>query len=56
LVLHSDGIATQWDLARYPGLPSRDPSLIAGVLYRDFKRDRDDATVIVIKERASADA
>jgi anti-sigma regulatory factor (Ser/Thr protein kinase) len=54
LLLHSDGIATQWDLDRYPGLLSRDPSLIAGILYRDFKRGRDDATVVVVKKRASA--
>lgn len=52
LVLHSDGISTQWDLSQYPGLLSRDPSLIAGVLYRDFTRGRDDATVVVVKERA----
>ena len=53
LVLHSDGIGTHWDLARYPGLLTRDPSLIAGVLYRDFTRGRDDATVVVMKEWAS---
>ena len=51
LVLHSDGIGTHWDLARYPGLLARDPSLIAGVLYRDFTRGHDDATVVVLKER-----
>jgi anti-sigma regulatory factor (Ser/Thr protein kinase) len=54
LLLHSDGIATHWDLERYPGLLSRDPSLIAGILYRDFKRGRDDATVVVVKQRLSA--
>jgi Stage II sporulation protein E (SpoIIE) len=51
LLLHSDGIGTKWDLGRYPGLLARDPSLIAGVLYRDFTRGRDDATVVVVKER-----
>ncbi|HEU4685355.1 MAG TPA: ATP-binding SpoIIE family protein phosphatase [Nitrospira sp.] len=50
LVMHSDGIGSQWDLGRYPGLLSRDPSLIAAVLYRDFGRGRDDATVVVVKE------
>lgn len=50
LLLHSDGIGSHWDLARYPGLLSRDPSLIAGILYRDFTRGRDDATVVVIKD------
>jgi hypothetical protein len=36
----------------YPGLLERDTGLIAGVLYRDFSRRRDDATVVVA--RASA--
>jgi anti-sigma regulatory factor (Ser/Thr protein kinase) len=47
LVLHSDGLATSWRLDRYPGLAARHPSLVAGVLYRDFKRGRDDVTVVV---------
>ncbi|MHC1769514.1 MAG: ATP-binding SpoIIE family protein phosphatase [Verrucomicrobiia bacterium] len=51
LVLHSDGLATRWDLAAYPGLAVRHPGLIAGVLYRDFRRDRDDVTVLVARER-----
>ena len=53
LVLHSDGIVTQWDLERYPGLLARDPSLIAGVIYRDFTRGRDDTTVLVLKKRGT---
>ena len=51
LVLHSDGIGTHWDMKLYPGLLARDPSLIAGVLFRDFARGRDDATVVVVKEK-----
>jgi anti-sigma regulatory factor (Ser/Thr protein kinase) len=51
LVLHSDGISTHWDMKQYPGLLSRDPSLIAGVLYRDFTRGRDDATILVVKDK-----
>ena len=47
LLMHTDGVATRWDLAGYPGLASRDPSLVAGVLLRDFSRKRDDATVLV---------
>ncbi|OQW31061.1 MAG: hypothetical protein A4E19_20630 [Nitrospira sp. SG-bin1] len=50
LLLHSDGIGTHWDFNQYPGLLSRDPSLIAGILYRDFTRGRDDATVLVVKD------
>jgi len=51
LILHSDGLATQWDLDAYPGLRGRDPSLIAGVLYRDYTRGYDDVTVLVAKQR-----
>lgn len=51
LVMHSDGLATRWELSSYPGLLSRDPSLIAGVLYRDHVRRRDDVTVVVARER-----
>lgn len=52
-IMHSDGLSTHWDLDAYAGLLARDPSLIAGVLFRDFKRDRDDATVVVAKGRLS---
>lgn len=58
LIMHSDGLHTQWNLNEYPGLQARDPSVIAGVLYRDFKRGRDDVTVVVMKDargRTNAD-
>ena len=51
-VMCSDGIATQWSLDAYPGLRQRDPGLIAGVLYRDHGRGRDDAPGVVGRERA----
>ncbi len=51
LILHSDGLATRWDLDAYPGLAARDPGLVAAVLYRDFKRGRDDVTVLAARER-----
>lgn len=47
LIMHSDGVNTRWNLNDYPGLASRHPSLIAGVLYRDFARKRDDSTILV---------
>jgi anti-sigma regulatory factor (Ser/Thr protein kinase) len=50
LVMHSDGLGTQWRLDRYPGLVAKHPSLLAGVLYRDFNRGRDDVTVLVVRE------
>jgi anti-sigma regulatory factor (Ser/Thr protein kinase) len=49
LILHSDGLATRWDLSRYPGLTLRHPALIAAALYRDFARGRDDLTVFVAR-------
>jgi anti-sigma regulatory factor (Ser/Thr protein kinase) len=49
LVMHSDGIGSRWDLGGYPGLAQRHPAVIAGVLYRDFAKSRDDATVFVCR-------
>jgi anti-sigma regulatory factor (Ser/Thr protein kinase) len=49
LVMHSDGLATYWDFEQYPGLGSKHPGVIAGVLYRDHQRSRDDATVAVFR-------
>jgi Stage II sporulation protein E (SpoIIE) len=50
LVMHSDGLATHWQLGRYAGLEARHPALIAAVLYRDFTRERDDVTVLAARE------
>jgi anti-sigma regulatory factor (Ser/Thr protein kinase) len=53
LVIHSDGLGTSWRLASYPGLASHHPSVVAAVLYRDFRRGRDDTTVLVARRRAT---
>jgi anti-sigma regulatory factor (Ser/Thr protein kinase) len=53
LVVHSDGLTTRWSLEDYPGLARRHPAVIAGVLYRDFSRGRDDVTVLVCREAAA---
>jgi hypothetical protein len=52
LVMHSDGLGTHWRADRYAGLWRRHPSLVAGVLYRDFVRGRDDVTVVVLADEA----
>ena len=52
VLLHSDGLASHWTLDRYPGLSARYPTLVAGVLYRDHRRGRDDTTVVVAREAA----
>jgi anti-sigma regulatory factor (Ser/Thr protein kinase) len=49
LVMHSDGVKTHWTLDDYPGLARRHPGLVAGLLYRDFRRERDDVTVVVAR-------
>jgi len=51
IVMFSDGLASRWDLGAYPGLTSKSPALIAGVIYRDHSRGRDDVTVVVARER-----
>lgn len=52
LIMHSDGIRSHWQLDRYPGLLTRDTFLIAGVLYRDYFKGNDDATVVVARVAA----
>jgi len=49
LILHSDGLTSHWDMDAYPGLARKHPALIAGVLYRDHTRGKDDVTVIAVK-------
>ena len=54
VIMQSDGLQTHWRLDRYPGLTSRDPAVIAGLLYRDFSRRRDDVTVVAVRENHEA--
>jgi hypothetical protein len=49
IVMHSDGLSSHWDLASFPGLLHRHPSVVSGVLYREAARERDDACVMVGK-------
>lgn len=49
MVMHSDGLNTRWSLDAYPGLARRHPALIAGVLYRDFRRGNDDVAIVVAR-------
>jgi len=50
LVMHSDGLYNRWKMDDYPGLLRHHPSIIAGMLYRDFQRGRDDSMAVVFKE------
>jgi anti-sigma regulatory factor (Ser/Thr protein kinase) len=49
VILHSDGLSAKWDLDAYPGLAASHPSLIAGVLFRDYRRGRDDTSIVVMR-------
>ncbi len=49
LVMHSDGLQSRWSLETYPGLLQRHPAVVAGVLWRDFTRGRDDVTVLAAR-------
>ena len=48
LLMSTDGLTSSLNIA---GLTEHHASLIAGVLYRDFRRGTDDATVVVAKRR-----
>ena len=52
--MNSDGLVTHWKLDPYPGLQNKSALMMAAVLYRDFKRTRDDSTVLVARERRAA--
>lgn len=49
LVMHSDGVSARWELKNRPDLLHCHPAVIAAVLYRNHARDRDDATVVVVR-------
>ncbi|HWJ36092.1 MAG TPA: ATP-binding SpoIIE family protein phosphatase [Steroidobacteraceae bacterium] len=51
VVMHSDGLSARWSVSAYPGLHLRHSAVIAGVLYRDFARRRDDVTLVVACQR-----
>ena len=53
LIMHSDGLGTSWTSQLYPGFARLNPMLLAGLLYRDFARRRDDATVVVARTGGS---
>lgn len=49
VILYSDGLSATWTLEKYPNIERFHPTLIAALLYRDYCRGRDDATVLVGK-------
>ena len=49
LLMYSDGLGSRCDPRSDPGLMARHPAVVAAALYRDFKRGRDDASIVVIR-------
>jgi len=47
VIMHSDGLSSHLSVDKYPGLARAHPTLVAAVLYRDYARRNDDATVLV---------
>lgn len=53
LLLHTDGVKGSIHLTDYPGLGTKDPALVAGVLVSERARGTDDATVVVARRARS---
>lgn len=49
LIMNTDGLSSRWNLTRHTGLLTCHPVLIAAVLHREFARNTDDATVVVVQ-------
>jgi len=49
LLMFSDGLTSKTGISAYAGIQGRHPAVIAGVLYRDFSRKRDDASILVAR-------
>lgn len=49
LCMYSDGLITHWEIEKYIGLLDKPAKIIAGVLYRDYIRKKDDITITILK-------
>ncbi|HTK22285.1 MAG TPA: ATP-binding protein [Mucilaginibacter sp.] len=49
LILCSDGMRSRWDLSKVIGIGRCDPSIQAAALYKDFGRQTDDMSAVIIK-------
>jgi anti-sigma regulatory factor (Ser/Thr protein kinase)/serine/threonine protein phosphatase PrpC len=49
LVIHSDGIKSRWTLDDYPGAIRKPSGVVTALIYRDYRRKEDDATVVVVR-------
>jgi len=49
LVLWTDGLTTRVHASGHPGLLEHHPAVVAAALYRENSRERDDATIVVLR-------
>ena len=50
LVMNSDGLNSRWKIENYPGVTTKHPAILAGLLFRDHKRGTDDVTILVARD------
>jgi serine/threonine protein phosphatase PrpC len=50
MVVHSDGIRTQWSWSEFSAYQHEPPTVLAGRMLSKLARDTDDATLVVIKK------
>lgn len=53
MILHSDGVKTHWGKADFHEMADESATVIAHHLLREFAKDEDDATVVVIRNKLS---
>jgi len=53
LVMWTDGLESRIDLTAHADLLRHDPAVTAAALHRDHARDRDDATVVVVRNQVT---
>ena len=51
LVLWTDGLTSRLELSSRADLRRQDPAVVAATLHREHSRERDDATVVVVRGR-----
>lgn len=51
LIMHSDGLESGWQLSKHRGLTKKTSLLTAALLVRDHRKEIDDCTVVVLKEK-----
>jgi anti-sigma regulatory factor (Ser/Thr protein kinase) len=49
LILCSDGIKSRWDISKFPMILRYDPMIMAAAIYKDYGRQTDDTSVIILK-------